>query len=336
VNEPPTATPSRRLPGALWVLLLIAALLAALVAWNNWTRAHAVPDGGAADLSAEALDARLLEVEAAQDAARRTATAQEQRLVDTRARTGLLRDEVLALTQRASLLEDSVREAGTGTRDGVAALRLDEVELLLTIAQQRLQLAGDLEGAVRASELAAGVLATQGDPALIDLRQTLAQEIAALKALPPAPRVSAEGELDALEAVLPRLGGQDALGAGRAADAPRGAGWRRLLDSLVQVRRSGDQDLLSPADRQAGGAALALEISLARSALANGDETGFRRALARLDGWLLRLYPDGPLLRERRARLAKLRALELRYDLPIAGAALKQLQALQHERRSAP
>jgi uroporphyrin-3 C-methyltransferase len=189
---------------------------------------------------------------------------------------------------------------------------------------------------VRASELAAGVLATQRDPALIDLRQTLDQEIAALKALPPAPRVSAEGELDALEAVLPRLGGQDALGAGRAADAPRGASWRRLLDSLVQVRRSGDQDLLSPADRQAGSAALALEISLARSALANGDETGFRRALARLDSWLLRLYPDGPLLRERRARLAKLRALELRYDLPIAGSALKQLQALQHERRSAP
>jgi uroporphyrin-3 C-methyltransferase len=330
-----SAAPTRRLPGALWVLLLIAALLAALFGWRTWTRAHAPPARAEADLSVEALDARLLEVESAQDAARRTASAQEQRLVDTRARTGLLRDEVLALTQRASLLEDSVREAGQGSRDGVAALRLDEVELLLTIAQQRLQLAGDLAGAIRASELASGVLATQKDPALIDLRQTLDQEIAALKALPPAPRVSADGELDALEAVLPRLGGQDALGAGRAADAPEGAGWRRLLDSLVQVRRSGDQDLLSPTDRQAGGAALALEISLARSALANGDESGFRRALARIDGWLQRLYPDGPLLRERRARLARLRALELRYDLPIAGTALRQLQALQHERRPA-
>jgi len=335
VDQTSPAAPTRRLPGALWVLLLIATLLAALFGWKTWGGAHAPPAHADADLSAEALDARLLEVEAAQEAARRTASAQEQRLVDTRARTGLLRDEVLALTQRASLLEDSVREAGQGSRDGVAALRLDEVELLLTIAQQRLQLAGDLGGAVRASELAAAVLATQKDPALIDLRQTLDQEIAALKALPPAPRVSAEGELDALEAVLPRLGGQDALGAGRGSDAPANAGWRRLLDSLVQVRRSGDQDLLSPSDRQAGGAALALEISLARSALANGDETGFRRALARIDGWLLRLYPDGPLLRERRARLAKLRALELRYDLPIAGAALKQLQALQHERRSA-
>jgi uroporphyrin-3 C-methyltransferase len=320
------------------VLLAIAALLAGLFAWKTWTRAHSpaagqAPASAEADLSAEALDARLLQVESAQETARRTATAQEQRLVDTRARTGLLRDEVLALTQRAALLEDSVREAGTGGRDGVAALRLDEAELLLTIAQQRLQLAGDRDGAIRASELAAGVLATQGDPGLIDLRQTLDQELAALRALPPAPRVSASGELDALEAVLPRLGGQDALGAGRAADAPS-VGWRRLLDSLVQVRRSGSQDLLSPADRQAGGAALSLEISLARSALANADETGFRRALARIDGWLLRLYPDGPLLRERRARLARLRTLELRYELPIAGAALKQLQALQHERRA--
>jgi uroporphyrin-3 C-methyltransferase len=336
VDQPSPADPNRRLPGALWVLLLIAALLAALFGWKTWSGAHAPGAHLEADLSVEALDARLLEVEAAQEAARRSAGAQEQRLVDTRARTGLLRDEVLALTQRASLLEDSVRTAGPGARDGVAALRLDEVELLLTIAQQRLQLAGDLGGADRASELAAGVLATQKDPALIDLRQTLDQEIAALKALPSAPRVSAEGELDALEAVLPRLGGQDALGAGRASDAPRGAGWRRLLDSLVQVRRSGDQDLLSPSDRRAGGAALALEISLARSALANGDETGFRRALARIDGWLLRLYPDGVALRERRARLAKLRALELHYDLPIAGTALRQLQALLHERRSVP
>ena len=336
MNDVPAPSTARRLPGALWALLAIAALLTALVLWRAW-KPNAVPAAAAAsgdtDLSAEALDARLLQVESAQEAARRAQAAQEQRLVDTRARTGLLRDEVLALTQRASLLEDSVKEAEKGSRDGVAALRLDEVELLLTIAQQRLQLGGDLAGAIRATELADGVLSTQRDPALLDLRQTLAQELAALKALPPAPRVSAEGELDALAAMLPRLGGSDALGAGRAADEQAQGGWRALLDSLVQVRRSGGQDLLSPDDRRAGEAALALELSLARSALASGDEDGFRRSLARIDGWLLRLYPDGALLRERRARLARLRTLELSYDLPIAGATLKQLQQLQQERR---
>ncbi len=288
------------------------------------------------DLSAEALDARLLQVESAQATARRTQAAQEQRLVDTRARTGLLRDEVLALTQRASLIEDSVRDSAQGSRDGLAALRLDEVELLLTIAQQRLQLSGDVGGALRATELADGVLSTQRDPELVDLRQTLAEELAALRALPSTPRAAAAGELDALEAVLPQLGGRGALGAGRAANASPRAGWQRLLDSLVQVRRSGGQDLISPADRDAGATALALEMSLARSALAGNDEAAFRRALVRIDGWLLRLYPDSPQLRERRARLAQLRTLELRYELPIAGATLKQLQALQHARRPAP
>jgi uroporphyrin-3 C-methyltransferase len=336
VPAPSTPAPSRQLPGALWLLLAIAALLAALLAWKAWTK----PQGGdtpAVDLSAEALDARLLEVESAQATARRAAAAQEQRLVDTRARTGLLRDEVLALTQRASLLEDSVREAAEGSRDGVSALRLDEIELLLTIAQQRLRLSGDLAGAIRATELADGVLSTQRDAALLDLRQTLAQELAALRALPGSPRASAAGELDALEAVLPRLAANDALGAGRAGDTQRAdSGLQRLLDSLVQVRRSGGQDLLSPSDREAGSAALALEMALARSALGNGDEAAFRRALARIDAWLQRLYPDGPLLRERRTRLAKLRTVELDYSMPIAGTTLAQLQALRHARRTEP
>ena len=336
MTEPAAVPASRRLPGAAWVLLAIATLLAGLYAWKTWS-SNATPRRAVAevDLSAEALDARLLAVEAAQESARRGQAAQEQRLVDTRARTGLLRDEVLALTQRASLLEDSVREAAQGGRDGVAALRLDEVELLLVVAQQRLQLSGDLAGAIRASELADGVLSTQRDPELVDLRQTLALELVALKALPASPRASAASELDALEAALPKLGGRDALGAGRAGDAPV-AGWQRLLDQLVQVRKTGGQDLVSPADRESAEAALALELALARGALASGDETAFRRALARIDTWLVRLYPDGATLRERRAQLARLRTQELHYDLPLAGAALKQLQALRHARRDAP
>jgi uroporphyrin-3 C-methyltransferase len=336
VSEPAASTASRRLPAALWVLLAIAALLAALFGWQTWLRQapgrHVAVE---TDLSPEALDARLLALESAQESARRSQASQEQGLVDTRARTGLLRDEVLALTQRASLLEDSVREAAQGSRDGVAALRLDEVELLLTIAQQRLQLSGDLAGAIRASELADGVLSTQRDPELVDLRQTLAQELAALRALPASPRVAAGGELDVLEAMLPRLRGGDALGVGRAQSASEGQSLQRLLDSLVQVRRTGGQDLLSPADRGAGETALALDIGLARSALASADQAAFRRALTRIDAWLRRLYADGPLLRERRARLARLRTLELGYQLPIAGATLRQLQMLRHERKPA-
>ena len=328
-DSSPTIAP-RRLPAALWVLLAIAALVAALLGWRTWSTRSAIGED-AVDLRPEALDARLLQVEAEITRLRRSQESLNQKLTDTRARTGLLRDEVLASTQRSSLLEDSVRDLSSVRRDGVAVLRLDEVELLLTLAQQRLGLAADLTGAIRATELAEGVLASQNDPALLDLRQTIAQELSALRALPANPAALAAGELDALEAVLPKLEADAVVGVDSAGED---GNIKRLIDSLVQVRRSGDQDLLSPGDRETGKAALGLELALARSALAQADETAFRRSLAHIDNGLQRLYPDGTLLRERRARIKRLGTLALSYDLPIAGSTLQQLQDLQRSRRS--
>jgi uroporphyrin-3 C-methyltransferase len=330
VPEPLPVPPARRLPPALWVLLAVCALVAGLLGWRHWQRSQ-VEAGAAVDLRPEALDARLLQVEAGLVSLRRSQEALNQRLTDTRARTGLLRDEVLASTQRASLLEDSVRELSSVREDGVAVLRLDEVELLLTLAQQRLRLAGDLTGAIRASELARGVLASQNDPQLLDLRQTLDQELAALRALPPDPGAQAAGELDALEAVLPTLEAQSIASARKPSES---SSLRELVDALVQVRRSDDSELLAPADRESGRAALALELALARTALARADQAGFRAAIKRVDAWLGKLYPDGPLLRERRARLQRLGALALSYDLPVAGSTLAQLQDIRRSRRT--
>ena len=328
---PPTA---RRLPGALWLMLAIAILLTGMLAWQAWSGRAPRPDAGP-DLSADALDERLLQAEAAIVTLRHAQEGANQRIADTRARTGLLRDEVLGVTQRSSLLEDSVRELSGQQRNGIASLRLDEVELLLALAQQRLQLSGDLAGAIRATELADSVLSMQHDASLLDLRQTLAQELAALRALPPNPGARAAGELDALEAMLPKF----ASASGR---APAGAGpdavhgWRKLLDAFVQVRPSGSQDLLSPADRDAGEAALSLEVALARTALVRQDQATFRASIGRIDGWLQRLYPPSALLSQRRARLRALRTLSLGYDLPIAGSSLDQLRRILRQRQATP
>lgn len=329
-----TPLPSRRrLPGALWLLLAIAALVAALLAWNAWVEK---PPATRAliDLSPEGLDERLLQAEASLTALRRGQESLNQGLTDTRARTGLLRDEVLAVTQRSSLLEDSVRDLSAGQRSGVAALRLDEAELLLTFAQQRLRLAGDVPGAIRASELALGVLAAQPDPALLDLRQALAQELASLRAAPPSPLTTAAAQLDALESALPKLTADGALGASRGkARAADESGFDRLLGSLVQVRRGGGQDLLSPADRGAGEAGLALEIALARSALARSDEAGLHRSMRRIEGWLLRLFPDSASLRRQLTAVRGLGTLALSQAIPMAGSTLQQLHELQRSRR---
>ena len=102
VPDPSPPIPPRRLPAALWVLLAIAALIAALLGWRTWNSKVAVGDD-VVDLRPEALDARLLQVEAEITSLRRSQESLNQKLTDTRARTGLLRDEVLASTQRSSL-----------------------------------------------------------------------------------------------------------------------------------------------------------------------------------------------------------------------------------------
>lgn len=327
VLEPrPESPPARRPFGALgWLLLLLVIAALGAGGWYAWRAMRAEAPAGP-DLSPEALDARLLDAEQAVVTLRRTQQGLDQRLTDTTARTGLLRDEVLGVGQRAAILEDSLRELSLQAQEGREALRLDEAELLLSLAQARLDVAGDLPGAIRATAMAREALEPLTDPQFISLRQTLGQELAALRALPADPRSLAAGELDALQASLPRL-------ASRAPGAPpatgTGSGWQRLLDAIVQVRPSSTQDLISPADRATGEAALGLELALARIALDRRDEAGFRAALVRIDQWLQRLYAEDATLRERRERLATLGALALKPDLPLSGSGLQQLRDLR-------
>ena len=334
LDPSPDSPAPRRALGALGWLLLLAVLAAGSYgAWQAWHLLTPIRQDGP-DLSPEALDARLLEAEQTVTTLRRTQQNLDRKLTDTTARTGLLRDEVLGVGQRAAILEDSLHELSAQAGEGRQALRLDEAELLLSLAQARLGTAGDLDGAIRATALAREVLEPLTDPQFINLRQTLGQELAALRALPADPRAQVAGELDALEALLPRLASR-APGATTPADGRR-PGWQRLVDAVVQVRPSRRQDLISPSDRSTGEAALGLDLALARTALDRRDQAAFRASLVRVDLWLQRLYADNATLRERRQRLAALGRVPLMHDMPLQGASLQQLRGLRRNGRSGP
>src|SRR5690606_6729006 len=142
----------------------------------------------------------------------------------------LLREEVIGLGQRAALVEESVQRLADPERNAAQVLRLDGVELLLAQGQQRLQLAGDPDGARRAYALAAQLLDGIADPAWLDLRQALAQERAALDALGEDPRAAAAGRLEALAAALQSLPRQ-----GPATGQPA-VWWERAFSKVVDVR----------------------------------------------------------------------------------------------------
>ena len=293
----PTAltTPTRRSRGWLWLILAVLIVAAGGYGWMQWQAQLAREDAQAADAGQrlDGLDGRI-------DAIRRDQRAQLQRLQQADATNRVLRDELLGIGQRAALIEDTVSKLADPDRHGAQALRLDETELLLSLAQQRLLIAGDLDGARRAYALAGHVLDGIDDPAYLSLRQTLQQERAGLDALGVEPRVQAMAELDALAQMATLAPSEQA-----ASEAPAAPWWQRAFAGLIDVRPSDRTVAVQPSDRIAAMAGLQLEISLARAAAERRDEAGFRAALQRADGWLTRLWPDSPALQQQRAQHAR-------------------------------
>ncbi len=324
MNQEPVPDPPRRGHRGLIAALLLA-LLSGFGLWRGWATWQARDTQLRAQASAS--EQRVAALEQRIEALRRDQRAQTQRIQDAAATNRVLRDEVLALSQRGALLEDSVSKLADPTRHGAQALRLDEVELLLSQGAQRLSIADDVDGARRAYALAAGALQGVDDPRLLNLRQTLAQERSALEALGAGPHAAIGARLETFADALRKLPRQEDGGAGGQRPA-----WQRLLAPLVEVRPTRDDVVIAPAERAAGEAALQIELGLARAALERDDAAAFRAALARIDAWLLRLWPDSPALRQRRQELKSLQSASLQPTLPVLGSTLQQLRLLRNER----
>ncbi len=316
--RPPATPPTPRRSGWAWLLLLLVLTAAGGGAWyigqQQAKRQRASEIEAAQRL--EALESRL-------DRLRGDVRGHSQRLQQADATNRVLRDELLGMNQRAALLEDNVAKLADANRQGAQALRLDEAELLLTLGQQRLQLAADLDGARRAYALAAGVLDGVDSPGFLNLRQTLAQERAALDALAADPRRTALQRLDALAAKLPDPATLPRASA-PSANAPW---WERVLARLVSVRRTDAPTVLASEDRNTGDIALQLELSLARTAIERRDAATLRAALERADTWLLRLWPASPQRRALHDELMTLRDAPLTLDIPTLGSTLEQMRA---------
>lgn len=332
-DENPSPSPSGNLDrrggrGAfIWLLALIALAAVAALGWRGWKARDAQAQAQAADAAQ-----RLGAIEQRLESVRRDQRTLTQRVQDAAATNRVLRDEVLGLGQRGALLEESVAKLSDPSRHGAQALRLDEVEMLLSLAGQRLSVADDRDGARRAYALAAGALEGIDDHRLLNLKQTLAQERQALEAQGAGPRARLSRQLDAFAAGLAGLP-QRTAAASAVTEQRR---WQRWLAPLVDVRPSRQAAFVAPSDRNAGEAALRIEISLAHAALERGDAAGFLASLNRIDQWITRLWPDSPALRQGRQQLAAMRRLPLRDDVLLLGSTLEQLRSLRSAGFTAP
>jgi uncharacterized protein HemX len=299
----PASKVSRVFAGAL---VLLAVIVAAL--WLD-TR-------GRIGTTQEELAKRLHDIETESRDARSAARQAQEGLRDAQAKIGAL-EAKLADSQNQQLALEALYQELARNRD---EWQLAEIEQVLAIAQQQLQLSGNVRAALLALQLAEGRLSRADRPQFLPVRRALARDIERLKSLPVLDVPGLSLSLDRLVAqvdALPLANDERAERAERAersekpapakgAAAPAapaappepgylerlgGEVWRELRQ-LVVVRRidAPEAPLLLPPQAYFLRENLKLRLLNARLALLTRDEAGYREDLRTAQSWIQRYF----------------------------------------------
>ncbi|MGB3134947.1 MAG: uroporphyrinogen-III C-methyltransferase [Candidatus Macondimonas sp.] len=340
---PPEATPSagtkattRRRRGLAIVLgavrwLVLLGLLAAMaVLWQEVQGINSVKIAFGDRL--DEVRTRLAETRAAQ----MPATELERRLTS-------LQTELEATRQQAkstALQVDPVLEL---LRQGRPAWYRAEAIYLMQMANQALQLRGDATSALRALWLADKNLETLGDPRFLPVRETLAREMAALRALPTVDLPGISLQLSALAhevehwLLLRHVPDHWSASTSTAVDSQAPSMWQQwlgVLRNLLEIRRAEGPvaALASPELERLQRLQTILQIQAARLALLQRDGKTFQ---SELEGALssLQTYFDvqDPAVQSARQQLKALQNVQIDPQRPDLSGSLAQMRALEAE-----
>lgn len=288
-----------------WLALFLALLTTAAVGYSFLQQFRAESDArdeaeAAAALSRQLADAnRKLEeldqaMRAVQDAGQRTGTAVESLRRDLDDRTELLD----SMPPRMKNLERAVASLQGVSLDTRNTYLVAEAEYYLQIANSQLQLAGNPYLASLALEQADDRLVQLGDPALTEVRRSIANELAALDVMEKPDIGGVALTLSSLAHVV------DSLPLRRAAGAPdeddgSGSGeeggvtraWgavKGAFTGLVKHTPPGDEraPLLTPDAEPLIRSNLALQLQAARLALLRGEQQVFEQSIDDARSWL--------------------------------------------------
>jgi uroporphyrin-III C-methyltransferase len=325
--------------GAIWRvlggLLIVAALGAsAWVYHDSRTRLAATQEEFARRLRAIEEDAQ--QARAAAREAQETAREMQSKVAALEARVAD------ALSQQAAL--ESLYQDLSRNRD---EWQLAEIEQVLAIAQQQLQLAGNVRAALLALQLAESRLALAERPQFQSVRRALERDIERLESLPATDVVGMSARLDALLAAIDALplaleGRLERAAAAPAAPPPAGGAlarfgaslWRDLKE-LVIVRRVGapEPPLLPPEQAYFLRENLRLRLLSARLALLARNQDAFAADLGAAAQWLQRYFDArAPAVREALAEIERLRAAPVGVAPASIEASLEAVRAFKARR----
>lgn len=329
--------PRQRWRALLWLLPLLAAVLAGAVLWQlHLTRQDARQ---ALSLNQEQ-DDRIANLQDALDSLQQERAGLSQRLDDTAAVNRSLREELLELRERTRTLEDALAALSENRSNGTQALRLDETEFLLRIAQERYSLFHDVHGALDAAQLANQAMAGVDAPAYAPLRSDLNAAITVLTQMDPEARATQLATLTGLRAAVWQLPLASPLPQ-QPAHAGVLARIGHALAGLVRIRRTHEAPLAGVGSELLHEM-LALDLAQAQAALLAWNEPGYQAALGNAQALLhARFDSEAENARKFRAELDTLKAVQTA-PVPQLGAALDDLrriravEALHHAAKTKP
>ena len=290
-------SPARRssgIGGSLAIFLaLIAMGLAAYPAYETWRRLTASPDDGATVTRLAALESRVARMETALDSL-------DRRLADMTAKTDASDGELADIRAHlAAELADIRSRLGISARDWIYA----EVEYLVRMANQRVLMESDAASALHLLQAADDIIRESEGLSAHELRQALAQDMAALQAtdLPDIQGIYLE-----LSALINQVGSLQRISpvyvqptadtetvstesGGRLLALVTDAGSR--LGRLVDFRRGVQvQPMLPPKEEYYLRQNLVLKLQMAQLALLEGDQAVYESSLAGASTWVAEYF----------------------------------------------
>ncbi|HEX6413031.1 MAG TPA: uroporphyrinogen-III C-methyltransferase [Burkholderiales bacterium] len=331
-----TPPPRSRAP----LLILIAVALAAALATLFWLDARS-----RIGATQEELARRLRDIENEAREARAAARQSNEAMREAHVRVAQL-EARLAESQSQQVALEALYQELSRNRD---EWQLAEVEQVLAIAQQQLQLAGNVRAALLALQLAEGRLAQADRPQFLPIRRALARDIERLKALPVLDIAAMSARIDSLVGAVDSmpLAFDERLERTAAVKGVTENGfWARLgsevwneLRSLVVVRQIGaaEPPLLPPPQAYFLRENLRLRLLNARLSLLARDEGGYREDLRASEAWIRRYFdPGGKQTVDAIGQLNQLSTTSISFEMPSISESLDAVRGFKSRRPRAP
>jgi uroporphyrin-3 C-methyltransferase len=339
--EPQRAPEARRAPSARARLraLLLGLLALAGVAAVLWFDTR-----GRIEATQEEMARRLRGVEAAAREAQTLARQTQDALREMQAKLGALESRFTESQGQQVALEALYQELARNRDEW----QLAEIEQVLAIAQQQLQLSGNVRAALLALQLAENRLSRADRPQFLPVRRALARDIERLRSLPsldlPGMSLKLDGLIagvDAMPLAYEERAGKAEERAHRKGASPDGflerlgADLWKELKSLVVVRRieAPEPPLVPPPQAYFLRENLKLRLLSARVALLSREEAGYREDLRVAQAWIRRYFDARA--RTTQAALAALRQLSsatISFEPPTIADSLEAARAFKSRR----